>query len=354
MQDYILEVKDLCKYYPGVKALDGVSVGFKEGEVHALAGENGAGKSTLIKMLTGAIEPTRGEIVLNGESYPKLGPIEAIEKGISAVYQEFNLIPYLTVAENVFYGKEIMKGAFVNKKAMAAEVQKALDEFEIKLNPMAVISDLGVAYQQITEIVKAVMANSKVLIMDEPTAPLTNKETELLFNIVDKLKKNKVTIIFISHRMEEMFEICDRVTVLRDGKYISTKEVKDITRKELITDMVGRELGENYPERVTELGEPVLRVKGLTNDKIKDVSFEVRKGEILGFGGLVGAGRTEVMQALFGADRIESGEVYLNGKRVRIKSPGDALDHGIGLLPEDRKNQGVLLGPSRGSDGSFR
>ena len=346
MQDYILEVKDLCKYYPGVKALDGVSVGFKEGEVHALAGENGAGKSTLIKMLTGAIEPTRGEIVLNGESYPKLGPIEAIEKGISAVYQEFNLIPYLTVAENVFYGKEIMKGAFVNKKAMAAEVQKALDEFEIKLNPMAVISDLGVAYQQITEIVKAVMANSKVLIMDEPTAPLTNKETELLFNIVDKLKKNKVTIIFISHRMEEMFEICDRVTVLRDGKYISTKEVKDITRKELITDMVGRELGENYPERVTELGEPVLRVKGLTNDKIKDVSFEVRKGEIFGFGGLVGAGRTEVMQALFGADRIESGEVYLNGKRVRIKSPGDALDHGIGLLPEDRKNQGVLLGLS--------
>lgn len=346
MQDYILEVKDLCKYYPGVKALDGVSVGFEEGEVHALAGENGAGKSTLIKMLTGAIEPTRGEIILNGESHPKLGPIEAIEKGISAVYQEFNLIPYLTVAENVFYGKEIMKGAFVDKKAMAAEVQKALDEFEIQLNPMAVISDLGVAYQQITEIVKAVMANSKVLIMDEPTAPLTNKETELLFNIVNKLKKNKVTIIFISHRMEEMFEICDRVTVLRDGKYISTKKVKDITRKELITDMVGRELGENYPERVTELGEPILRVKGLTNNKIKNVSFEVRRGEILGFGGLVGAGRTEVMQALFGADRIESGEIYLNGKRIKIKNPGDALYHGIGLLPEDRKNQGVLLGLS--------
>jgi len=346
MQDYILEVKDLCKYYPGVKALDGVSVSFEEGEVHALAGENGAGKSTLIKMLTGAIEPTRGEIILNGESHPKLGPIEAIEKGISAVYQEFNLIPYLTVAENVFYGKEIMKGAFVDKKAMAAEVQKALDEFEIQLNPMAVISDLGVAYQQITEIVKAVMANSKVLIMDEPTAPLTNKETELLFNIVNKLKKNKVTIIFISHRMEEMFEICDRVTVLRDGKYISTKKVKDITRKELITDMVGRELGENYPKRVTELGEPILRVKGLTNNKIKNVSFEVRKGEILGFGGLVGAGRTEVMQALFGADRIESGEIYLNGKRIKIKNPGDALYHGIGLLPEDRKNQGVLLGLS--------
>ncbi|WP_066686577.1 sugar ABC transporter ATP-binding protein [Christensenella intestinihominis] len=344
MQDYILEVKDLCKYYPGVKALDGVSVGFQEGEVHALAGENGAGKSTLIKMLTGAIEPTRGEIILNGETYHRLGPIEAIEKGISAVYQEFNLIPYLTVAENVFYGKEIMKGAFVDKKAMAEEVSKALEEFEIELDPLAVISDLGVAYQQITEIVKAVMANSRVLIMDEPTAPLTSKETQLLFNIVKKLKKNKVTIIFISHRMEEMFEICDRVTVLRDGKYISTKDVKDITRKELITDMVGRELGENYPERVAELGEPVLQVKGLTNEKIKDVSFEVRKGEILGFGGLVGAGRTEVMQALFGADPIEDGEIFLNGKRIKIKNPGSALNHGIGLLPEDRKNQGVLLG----------
>ena len=166
-------------------------------------------------------------------------------------------------------------------------VQKALDEFEIELNPMSVISDLGVAYQQITEIVKAVMSNSRVLIMDEPTAPLTNKETELLFNIVDKLKKNKVTIIFISHRMEEMFEICDRVTVLRDGKYISTKDIKDITRKELIADMVGRELGEDYPERVKPLGETVLQVKGLTNDKVKDVSFEVKRGEILGFGGLV-------------------------------------------------------------------
>lgn len=345
-RDTVLEVKGLSKYYPGVRALDDVSVDFERGEIHALAGENGAGKSTLIKMLTGAITPTKGEIVLNGKSYKKFAPTEALEKGIAAVYQEFNLIPYLTVAENVFYGKEIMNGPFVDKKKMADEVQKYLDEFQIDLNPLALVGTLGVAHQQITEIIKAVMANSKVLIMDEPTAPLTNKETQLLFNIVDKLKKNNVTIIFISHRMEEMFEICDRVTVLRDGQYVSTKKISDITRHSLIADMVGRELGEDYPERKSELGEVVLKAKGLTNNKIKDVNFEVRKGEILGFGGLVGAGRTEVMQALFGADPITAGVITLNGKETKIKNPGDALHKGIGLIPEDRKNQGVLLGMS--------
>ena len=342
-RDVILEIKGLSKYYPGVKALDDVSVDFERGEIHALAGENGAGKSTLIKMLTGAITPTKGEIILNGKSHSKFGPTEALDEGIAAVYQEFNLVPYLSVAENVFYGKEIMNGAFVDKKKMAAEVQKYLDEFEIDLDPLALVGTLGVAHQQITEIIKAVMANSKVLIMDEPTAPLTNKETQLLFKIVDKLKENQVTIIFISHRMEEMFEICDRVTVLRDGQYVSTKNIGDITRQSLIADMVGRELGEDYPERAKELGDVVLEAEGLSNNKIHDVSFKVRKGEILGFGGLVGAGRTEVMQALFGADPVTSGTVRLKGQPVKIKNPGDALSKGIGLIPEDRKNQGVLL-----------
>ncbi len=342
----ILEVKDLCKHYAGVKALDGVSVAFKEGEIHALAGENGAGKSTLIKMITGAVEPTSGEIIYKGKKHKKFDPIQAIDEGIVAVYQEFNLIPYLSVAENIFYGKEIRKLGFVNKRAMNKRVKEALDEMGIDLNPATLVCDLGVAYQQIVEIVKAVMSNSRVLIMDEPTAPLTNKETQLLFKIVDKLKKDKVTILFITHRMEEMFQICDRVTVMRDGKYITTQNISDITKKDLIAYMVGRELGEDYPERAKPLGETVLKVEGLTNEKIKNVSFELKKGEILGFGGLVGAGRTEVMQALFGADHMLSGSITLRGKKIKTKNPAYMLDAGVGLIPEDRKNQGVLLGLS--------
>ncbi len=346
MQDYILEVKNLSKYYAGVKALDDVSVGFIEGEVHALAGENGAGKSTLIKMLTGAIEPTRGTIVLNGESYQKLDPIEAMEKGVAAVYQEFNLVPYLSAAENVFFGKEKMNGAFVDRKAMNTEVKKMLDEMGIQMNPNIRARDLGVAYQQIIEIVKAVAANSRILILDEPTAPLTNNETKVLFKIIEQLKQKKVTIIYISHRMEEIFEICDRVSVMRDGKYIVTKNTSEIDRKQLISYMVGRELGEDYPTREKPLGTTMLKATGLNSNKIHDVNFELKKGEILGFGGLVGAGRTEIMQAIFGADKLESGKLELNGKPVAIKSPGDALSKGIGLIPEDRKNQGVLLGLS--------
>jgi len=343
MQENILEVRNLSKYYPGVRALDDVTVAFRAGEIHALAGENGAGKSTLIKMLTGAIEPTSGEIILNGQAYRRLEPLQAVQSGIAAVYQEFNLIPHLTVAENIFYGKEIMKGLFVDKKKMAAEVQKELDAMEIDLDPMAYVCDLGVAYQQLAEIVKAVMAHSKVLILDEPTAPLTSRETEMLFRIIKRLKESGVAIIFISHRMEEMFDICDRVTVLRDGKFISSHPISEITRKSLITDMVGRPLGESYYERQKPLGDVVLEVKNLCSRKVKDVSFRVRQGEILGFGGLVGAGRTEVAQAIFGADEIISGEIYLRGKKITVKTPVSALQQGIGLIPEDRKNQGILL-----------
>lgn len=346
MQQPILEVKHLSKYYAAVRALDDVSFELQEGEIHALAGENGAGKSTLIKALTGAIEPTSGEIVLRGESLSKLDPMDAIKRGISAIYQEFNLIPYLSVAENVFYGKELMKGGMVDRRAMNKAVQKSLDEMGIQLNPNALVCDLGVAYQQIIEIVKAVSAKSRILIMDEPTAPLTNNETKVLFDIIHKLKQDKVTIIYISHRMEEIFDICDRVTVMRDGKYVITKNTKDITQKELIAHMVGRPLGEDFPERQKPVGDTVLAVKGLTNDKIKNVSFDLKKGEILGFGGLVGAGRTEVMQAIFGADKVQGGEITLNGEKVNLKDPAKALDAGIGLIPEDRKNQGVLLGLS--------
>jgi len=353
MQDIILEVKHLSKYYAGVKALDDVSLSFRRGEIHALAGENGAGKSTLIKAITGAIEPTAGEIILEGESYSKLTPIEAIDKGIAAIYQEFTLVPHLTVAENIYFGKEIAKNGFVNKKAMNEAVRKLLDEMGIELNPAAYVCDLGVAYQQIVEIVKAVASNSKILIMDEPTAPLTNQETEMLFRIIDKLREKQVTILFITHRMEEMFRMCDRVSVMRDGKYIITEDIKNIDMHKLVSHMVGREIGDDYPQRTKPLGEVVLEAKGVCSEKVHDINFQLHKGEILGFGGLVGAGRTEVMQAIFGADRVTAGEVVLNGKTLKIANPGDALDQGIGLIPEDRKNQGVLLGLSVKENVSF-
>ena len=346
MQENILEVKNLSKYYAGVKALDDVSLSFRRGEVHALAGENGAGKSTLIKSITGAIEPTAGTIIVEGQSFQKLNPIQAIDLGIAAIYQEFTLIPHLTVAENIYFGKEIAHKGFVDRKTMNAEVGKLLTEMGIELNPAAYVCDLGIAYQQIVEIVKAVASNSKILIMDEPTAPLTNKETEMLFCIIDKLRERQVTIIYISHRMEEIFKVCDRVSVMRDGKYISTDNTKDINVHQLIAYMVGRELGEDYPARTKPLGEVVLDVKDLQSEKIHGVSFQLHKGEILGFGGLVGAGRTETMQAIFGADKLLGGTVAVNGSQVNIKSPTQALEKGIGLIPEDRKNQGVLLGLS--------
>ena len=346
MQDTILEVKDLSKYYAGVKALDGVSLSFRRGEVHALAGENGAGKSTLIKAITGAIEPTAGTIILEGESFSKLTPIEAIEKGIAAIYQEFTLIPYLTVAENIYFGKEISNRGFVDRKAMNAKVSELLEDMGIELDPTAYVRDLGIAYQQIVEIVKAVAANSKILIMDEPTAPLTNKETEMLFQIIGKLRQREVTIIYISHRLDEIFRVCDRVSVMRDGKYICTEDTASISVHQLVAHMVGRELGEDYPQRTKPLGDVVLDVSDLHSARVNGVSFQLHRGEILGFGGLVGAGRTEVMQALFGADKITGGTVSVNGKKVTVKSPSMALDEGIGLIPEDRKNQGVLLGLS--------
>ena len=346
MQDNILEVRHLSKYYAGVKALDDVSIAFRRGEVHALAGENGAGKSTLIKAITGAIVPTAGTIVLEGQEYAKLNPMEAIDKGVAAIYQEFTLIPHLTVAENIYFGKEAGRGVFVDKKAMNASARALMDDMGIDLDPSAFVCDLGIAYQQMVEIAKAVAANSKILIMDEPTAPLTNKETQMLFQIIEKLRSRNVTIIYISHRMDEIFKVCDRVSVMRDGKYIRTDNTADITVHDLIASMVGRELGEDYPQRTKPIGEVVLEVENLESEKVHGVTFQLHKGEILGFGGLVGAGRTEVMQAIFGADRVTGGTISIKGKTVLVKSPSRALELGIGLIPEDRKNQGVLLGLS--------
>lgn len=345
-QDIILEICGISKEFPGVQALDNVSVSFRRGEVHALLGENGAGKSTLIKILTGAQPPTSGMIRIDGKEYNALTPQQAKQLGITAIYQEFNLFPSLDISENIFYGRELKKGPFRNRRLMDEYTRKYCRDMGIELNPRTLVKDLGVAHQQIVEIIKSISVNARILIMDEPTAPLTNREVEAMFRIIRRLKEDGVTIIYISHRLEELYEICDRVTVLRDGKYIMTDEVKNLTREQMIAAMVGRELGETYPEQNSKSSEVVLEVRNLTNARLKDVSFRLYKGEILGIGGLVGAGRTELARALFGADPLTKGDILRNQIEIKIGSPKDAIVHRIGLLPEDRKQAGLILGLS--------
>ncbi len=344
IKDIILEAKNISKGFPGVQALDDVKFDLRKGEVHALIGENGAGKSTFIKILTGAHQPDGGQILLSGKKLTDLTPHLAMKYGISAIYQEFNLIPYLTVAENIFFGREITKSVFVDMEKMnksASEIFRAID---VNINPKLQVSELTVAYKQLVEIGKAVSQNSRILIFDEPTAALTNRETENLFKLIKKLKAEGVSIIYISHRLEELQEIADRITVLRDGRYIDTLDIHETDRAGLISLMVGRKLGVNFPRPSAAGGEVLLEVNNLSTEGfLKDINFKLRRGEILGFGGLVGAGRTEVARALFGLDRMESGEVYIRGCKVENRSPAKAIENGIGLIPEDRKDQGVLL-----------
>ena len=344
MGETLLRVHHITKAFPGVVALNDVSIEFQRGEIHAICGENGAGKSTLIKILTGAYTPTSGTIEWEGKTYESLDPKQAMDLGISTIYQEFNLVPFLSVAENVFFGREIENGIFLNRSEMEKRTAELAAEMGIEVDPKARIKDLGVAYSQITEIIKSISHDTKLLIMDEPSAPLSNREIDAMFNVIRKLKEKGVTIVYISHRMDEIFEICDRVTVMRDGQYISTREVKDTDRSQLIADMVGRELGEDFVGGAGASDEVVLKVTGMNTDKVKDISFELHKGEILGFGGLVGAGRTETARAVFGADPIKSGKIEVKGKEVRISQPRDAIAHGIALLTEDRKGQGLVLG----------
>jgi ribose transport system ATP-binding protein len=340
----ILSVRNITRSYPGVKALDDVSIDFQAGEVHALVGENGAGKSTLIKVLTGAIEPDSGEIEIAGRRHESFTPHEALfDLGIGAIYQEFNLVPFLSVTENVFFGKEIQRCGFLDSRQMTAETAKVLETLGVEIDPGALVKDLSVAYQQIVEIAKTVSKNVKILIMDEPTAPLTTNETEHLFRLVGTLKDSGVTIIYISHKMSEIIELADRITVLRDGKFITTLDADKTNRQELIGLMVGGTLSESYPDKTAVSGDVLLEVKNLnTPGFLKDISFALRKGEILGFGGLVGAGRTELAEAIFGASPIESGEIFIDGDRVRIASPAQAIARGVGLIPEDRKRYGIL------------
>ncbi|HUT65604.1 MAG TPA: sugar ABC transporter ATP-binding protein [Spirochaetota bacterium] len=342
--DVILSVRNMTKTYPGVRALDDVSIDFRRGDVHALVGENGAGKSTLIKVLTGAIQADSGEIELEGTIHSGFTPHEALfDLGMTAIYQEFNLVPDLTVAENVFFGKELTRGPFINMKQMCSDTERILRRLGVTINPRTLVKHLSVAYQQIVEISKAVSQNVKILIMDEPSAPLTTNEVEHMFELVRALKKEGVTVIYISHRLGEAFELSDRITVLRDGKHIRTMDTDRTDRKELISLMVGRELGEAYPEKKYDSEEVLLEVRDLcTEGFLKDISFELHKGEILGFGGLVGTGRTELARAIFGADPIESGEILVEGKKVNIRNTSQAIARGIGLIPEDRKQHGIL------------
>jgi len=346
MREKILELKHVSKRFAGVLALDDVSIDIERGEVHAIVGENGAGKSTLIKIITGAHDLTSGEIWFENKKITNNSPALSKALGIGVIYQEFNLMPHLTVSENIFFGRELKKGFILDKEEMDKACKKMISELGVDLNPKSKVGTLSVASQQIVEIVKAVSQDIKFLIMDEPTAPLTNAEIDKLFEIIERLRNKGVSILYISHRLEEVFRMTDRITVLRDGKHVATMKTSDTDRATLIKHMVGCEIGQDYPKRTAQLGGPKLEIKNFCNKKIHDCSLTLYKGEILGIAGLVGAGRTELARAIFGADPISSGSLWLDGKEIKIKNPKSAIDYGIGLIPEDRKTQGLLLNKS--------
>lgn len=343
----VLEFHDIVKEFPGVKALQGISFDLYEGEVLALMGENGAGKSTLVKCLTGANVPTSGYMVIDGKRYDGISPAEARKLGISAVYQEFTLVPELPVVENIFMGNLPGNGFLVDQKKMISDARKIFEDFRVDIDPAAMVSSLTPAMMQIIEIAKAVSLDTRILILDEPTAPLTIKEVNILFRIIQDLKKKGVAIIYISHRLEEIFEITDRTVVLRDGQFICEVQTEMTSRPELIKAMIGRELNDTvYPHTDISTDEVVLKAENVTGNGVADISFELHKGEILGFAGLVGAGRTELMSLIFGDVKKDSGKVILRGKTADYREPYQAIADGIGLLPEDRKGKGLLLDKS--------
>ena len=338
----MLELKNITKTYPGVVALNNVSVTFQQGEVHAVMGENGAGKSTMIKIISGAINPDPGgEIIFDGKSYTQMTPALSAENGVAVIYQDINLVTPMTVAENMFMGRKMGKG--YSKRRLNKLAQEIFDEYGFQLDPAMRVERLSPANQQMVEIARAISNNTKIMIMDEPTAPLAAAEVDLLFSIIAKLKAKGVTVIYISHRMDEVFQITERVTVLRDGQYVTTINTADTNRQQLVNLMVGRELNENFPTRKTPVGDVILEAKKLTGNSVENISFRLHRGEVLGFAGLVGSGRSETMELICGAKKMDSGEVWMNGQKMHINSPASAIEHGIGLIPEDRKEQGVIL-----------
>ena len=340
-----VEMKGIDKAFGTNQVLKNAGFFLEDGEIHALMGENGAGKSTLMKILTGVYTKDAGTVLVDGQEVTYKSPQEAEKAGIVFIYQEMNSLFDLTVEENLFMGKEITKGfGICDKKAMRAKAREVMERMGVNIDVGAVMSDLSVGQQQMVEICKALMADAKVLIMDEPTAALTQSETEILFQVINSLRKKGVSIVYISHRMEEIFELCDRITILRDGEYVGTRYIKDITMDDIVQMMIGREIGERYPKRDCKIGEEILRVEGLSHEKyFKDVNFNVRAGEVLGVSGLMGAGRTEIMQCIFGNMPITGGKLFIEGKEVKISNPRQAIDAGIGFITEDRKTEGLLL-----------
>ncbi len=344
-EEYVLELEHIRKEYPGVVALKDVSLRLRRGEVLALIGENGAGKSTLIKTCSGAVIPTSGKIRINGKEFDRMTPQLAAENGIAIIYQEFNNVGELSAAENLFLGRPIRKGIMIDRKAMEEEAAKAFAQLQIKIDPRELVKNLTVGYQQMIEIAKAIQQNAQVLIMDEPSAPLTSNEVENMFKVVELLRKKGVSIIYISHRLEEIFRLSDRIEVLRDGEYIETLITRESTVDQLIKLMVGREMTQKYPERkpCIDKNKVVLELKNVCGNGDENMSLKIHAGEVLGLGGLVGAGRTELAEVIFGAAKKESGQMFLNGKEINPRNPREAIDLGIALVPEDRKRHGALL-----------
>jgi ribose transport system ATP-binding protein len=337
----LLSIKDVSKAFPGVKALDRVSLEVTGGVVHGIVGENGAGKSTLMKILSGVYEKDSGEITFEGRVIEKTTPVESMHMGLAIIYQELNLVNTMSVGENVFLGRFAESGG---RAGVHAKARKLLDSIGSKVDTYKQVSEISVSDKQMVEIAKALSFDSKLIIMDEPSSSLTNDEMEKLVKIIHDLKSKGIAIIYISHKLDEIFGFCDVVTVMRDGHVIDTKPVGELTRNDMIAMMVGRTIENEYPPRPDCAGEPILEIKHMRTRKLKDVQLTLRKGEILGLVGLVGSGRTELVRALFGADKVADKSVYLDGKPAEINNPRDAIGLGLAMVPEDRKLQGLLLG----------
>lgn len=341
-EQVLLKMKNIHKRFPGVYALKNVDYELRSGEVHALLGENGAGKSTLIKVLGGIYIADEGEIFIEGKKVELKGVKDAQKNGISIIHQELVLVPHMTVAENIFLGREAGSGILADRAKMTKDAQALLDAYDMKIDARALVKDLTIAQQQMVEIVKAISYNSKILVMDEPTSSISDKEVAGLFDIMRTLTAKGVGIVYISHKMSELEEICDRVTVMRDGEYVGTRVVKETTKDDLIAMMVGRELTNYYTRDYGTSGEELLRCEHISDgNMVKDVSFNIHSGEIVGFAGLVGAGRSETMKAIFGLTPGYKGDIYIRGKKTEIHSPVEAMKHGIALVPEDRKKEGL-------------
>lgn len=338
--EYILTMSHVNKSFPGVKALDDVSIKVKPGEVHGLVGENGAGKSTLMKILSGVYTKDSGEIYFDGKLVEKTTPIESLRMGMSIIYQELNLVQTMSVGENIFMGRFKEAGGMTGTHRKAKEL---LDSIGSKINSRTLVKNLSTSEMQMVEIAKALSFNSKLIIMDEPSSSLTADELKELFKIVKDLTSKGISVIYISHKLDEIFELCDTVTIMRDGHMIDSKPASELTRAEMITKMVGREIENEYPPRPQCVGDAMLEVENLNTNKLHDISFRLNKGEILGLVGLVGAGRTEIIRAIYGADKVKSIKMMLGGEEVSIKNPRQAIAKGMGLVPEDRKLQGLVL-----------